>query len=134
LKSAISAISTYLYNAFAVHRIPNGLEDAGVATLRARNLEKFLLQLNASQSQGVPVGPLPSAIVAELCMNDVDTLLLKKGAPHVRFVDDFRVFCKTRGEAIQILHDLTEYLHTTHPRGIKDPDRNGPEVCRERTT
>jgi len=60
------------------------------------------------------VGPLPSAIVAELCMNDVDTLLLKKGAPHVRFVDDFRVFCRTRGEAIQILHDLTEYLHTTH--------------------
>jgi len=47
-------------------------------------------------------------------MNDVDTLLLKKGAPHVRFVDDFRVFCKTREEAIGILHDLTEYLHTTH--------------------
>jgi hypothetical protein len=102
------------YNQIAVHRIPNGLEDAGVPTLRARNFEKFLLRLNASQSQGVPVGPLPSAIVAELCMNDVDTLLLKKGAPHVRFVDDFRVFCRTRGEAIQVLHDLTEYLHTTH--------------------
>ncbi len=102
------------YNQIAVHRIPNGLEDAGVTTERAKNFENFLLRLNASQSQGIPVGPLPSAIVAELCMNDADTLLLKKGAPHVRFVDDFRVFCKTRGEAIQTLHDLTEYLHTTH--------------------
>jgi Reverse transcriptase (RNA-dependent DNA polymerase) len=102
------------YNQIAVHRIPNGLEDAGVSTERAKNFENFLLRLNASQSQGIPVGPLPSAIVAELCMNDVDTLLLKRGAPHVRFVDDFRIFCRTPGEAIQVLHDLTEYLHTAH--------------------
>lgn len=102
------------YNQIAVHRIPNALEDAGVPGVRARNFENFLLRLNASQSQGIPVGPLPSAIVAELCMNDVDTLLVKKGAPHVRFVDDFRIFCKNPAEAIQVLHDLTEYLHTTH--------------------
>lgn len=113
-KYVLIADITDFYNQIAVHRIPNGLEDAGVSTERAKNFENFLLRLNATQSQGIPVGPLPSAIVAELCMNDVDTLLLKKGAPHVRFVDDFRVFCKSRAEAIQILHDLTEYLHTTH--------------------
>ena len=55
------------YNQIAVHRIPNGLEDAGVPTLRARNFEKFLLQLNASQSQGVPVGPLQHHLSSPSC-------------------------------------------------------------------
>lgn len=53
-------------------------------------------------------------IFSEACLSDVDNLLLRKGYVHTRYVDDFRIFCKTRQEAHKALHDLTEYLYTAH--------------------
>jgi len=102
------------YNQIYLHRVGNALESAAVPAQRAKNVEGFLMQLNAGQSRGLPVGPLPSTLLAEACLNDVDTFLLGKGCPHVRYVDDFRIFCRSRREAITIQHDLTDYLHTAH--------------------
>lgn len=101
------------YNQVALHRIGGVLESAAVPAQRAKNLERFLTELNV-HSRGLPVGPLPSTLLAEVCLNDVDTFLLGKGCPHVRYVDDFRIFCRSRREAITILHDLIEYLLTSH--------------------
>jgi len=97
-----------------LHRIENALAYAGVSDNRAKNIERFLLRVNANQSQGLPVGPNASVILAELCMNDVDTFLLQRGVQYVRFVDDFRIFCGDRRDAVEIIHDLTEYLYTAH--------------------
>lgn len=47
-------------------------------------------------------------------MNDVDHYLLGKGWQHTRYVDDFRIFCSSRSEANEALHDLTDYLFTAH--------------------
>jgi hypothetical protein len=102
------------YNQVYLHRVENALELANVPTERAKNIQRFLLLLNAKQSQGLPVGPISSILLAEAALNDVDTFLLRKGAPHVRYVDDFRIFCRSRKEAIAIQHDLTEYLYTAH--------------------
>ncbi len=102
------------YNQVALHRIEGVLESAAVPTQRAKNVERFLMELNGNQSRGLPVGPLASTLLAEACLNDVDMFLLGKGCPHVRYVDDFRIFCRSRREAITIQHDLTEYLLTSH--------------------
>jgi len=105
---------TDFYNQASQHRIENALELAGISTARAKNIERFLSSVAAKQSRGLPVGPAASIILAEACLNDVDSFLMRRGLRHTRYVDDFRIFCSSRGEALQVLHDLTCYLYTSH--------------------
>jgi hypothetical protein len=102
------------YNQIYTHRVQSVLETAGIAEDRAKNLESFLLALSAKQSRGLPVGPYASIVLAEACLDDVDRRLLTRGLTHTRYVDDFRVFCASRQEAFAALHDLCDYLYTSH--------------------
>jgi hypothetical protein len=102
------------YNQISHHRVRNALELAGVPLERAKNVERFLMNLTALQSRGIPVGPSASILLSEACLGDVDTNLLRKGYVHTRYSDDFRVFCTDRGEAYRALHDLSDYLYTAH--------------------
>lgn len=102
------------YSQIYTHRIENGLEQALVTPNKARAVEKILLEWSAQQSRGIPVGPYASILLAEVCLNDVDSFLLRKNYIFTRYVDDFRIFTKTEEEARKALHDLTEYLHTAH--------------------
>src|SRR5207249_11340111 len=90
------------------------LEMAGVPLERADALERLLSNWASLQSRGLPVGPLASVPLAEACLNDVDHYLLGKNWQHTRYVDDFRIFCRSRSEANEALHALTEYLFTAH--------------------
>jgi hypothetical protein len=102
------------YNQLSHHRIQNALELASVSHERSSNLERFLGRITAKQSRGLPVGPFASVPLAEACLNDVDNFLLRQGCKFVRYVDDFRIFCRSRKEAIEVRHALTEYLFTAH--------------------
>jgi len=102
------------YNQVSLHRVESALHTAALLPARVNNIHEFLLALNLKQSRGLPVGPVPSILFAEALLTDVDNFLLRKGATHVRYVDDFRIFCASRAEAIAIQHDLTEYLYTSH--------------------
>ncbi len=105
---------TDFYNQASQHRIENALEMASVSPERAKNTEQFLNLLTAKQSRGVPVGPSASIVLAEACLADVDSFLLRRGVDHTRYVDDFRIFCESHHDAVQILHDLSQYLYTSH--------------------
>lgn len=105
---------TDFYNQVSHHRIENALETAGVSSSRAKALVRFLGNLSARQSRGIPVGPTASILLAEACLNDVDSKLIRSGYIHSRFVDDFRIFCRSYAEAQRALHDLSEYLYTAH--------------------
>jgi hypothetical protein len=102
------------YNQISSHRVRNALEASGVASERAQNIEDFLMNLAGRYSRGIPVGPSGSILLAEACLADVDSFLLRKGYEHTRYVDDFRVFCRDYSEANHALHDLSEYLYTSH--------------------
>jgi hypothetical protein len=108
------------YNQLSLHRVEGALETAGAPQDRARNVERFLLKLTAKQSRGLPVGPAASVLLAEASLIDVDDVLLRQGITFTRFVDDFRIFCRSRKEAIRVHHDLAEYLYTSH-RLILEP-------------
>jgi hypothetical protein len=105
------------YNQVSHHRVENALELASVT--RAKTIEKFLTALTAGQSRGLPVGSSASILLAEVCLNDVDVFLLRKGYKHVRYVDDFRIFCKSYYQAVNALHDLSEYLYTAHRLSVQ---------------
>jgi hypothetical protein len=51
-------------------------------------------------------------LLAEALLTDVDNFLLRLGVPFTRFVDDCRIFCRTKREAVKVHHDLVEYLYT----------------------
>jgi hypothetical protein len=102
------------YNQINHHRVRNALEVGGVSSERAKNIENFLMNLTALQSRGIPVGPSASILISEACLSDVDMFLLRKGYIHTRYSDDFRIFCASRSEAFRALHDLSDYLYTSH--------------------
>jgi Reverse transcriptase (RNA-dependent DNA polymerase) len=102
------------YNQVSLHRVESALYTANLARPRVNTIHEFLLALNLKQSRGLPVGPLPSILLAEALLTDVDNFLLRRGASYVRYVDDFRIFCRSRVNAITLQHDLTEYLYTSH--------------------
>jgi hypothetical protein len=101
------------YNQIYHHRLENALASANVIKERRESIISFISQITATQSRGIPVGPFASIILAETCLNDVDVFLLRKGYSHVRYVDDFRIFCRTNREAMKALHDLSDYLNTS---------------------
>ncbi len=58
----------------------------------------------------LPQGHSPADILAKLYLHSVDVRLRDLGYQHKRFVDDFRIFCRTRDEAVRGLMELTRLL------------------------
>lgn len=96
------------------HRLENSLSAARVSKPRVKSIMGFLGALSAGNSRGIPIGPQASALLAEICLDDVDRMLVNEGYRHVRYVDDIRIFCRTAREAYEALHKLVEYLHVSH--------------------
>ncbi|CAK1716468.1 RNA-directed DNA polymerase [Vibrio crassostreae] len=80
----------------------------------ASYLHDFLSDMNNNTSQGVPVGPAPSIIMAEAILSDIDLFLKNKGVEHTRYVDDFRIFSDSKKELLNTLESLTIYLFDNH--------------------
>jgi len=110
----VTDITDY-YNQIYIHRLQNIIEIAD-ASMHAysRDIEKLLLHLNGSVSQGVPVGPAASIIMGEAVLIDVDNYIKKSGFEHTRYVDDFRIFGTSTEELRQFLATLTEYMYHNH--------------------
>lgn len=106
---------TDFYNQIYLHRLNNGIEAADPALKpTADDIETFLSILNEKSSQGVPVGPAASIVMAEAVLIDVDVFLRDQGVSHTRYVDDFRIFSSSPRQLQQVLERLTLYLYENH--------------------
>ena len=110
----VTDISDY-YNQIYMHRIRNAIEvvDKDYGEI-AGDIEYFLMQINSGTSQGIPVGPAASVVLAEAIMIDVDRFLSDLGVKHARYVDDFRIFSDSMKELVDVLEKLTRYLYHNH--------------------
>jgi len=106
------------YNQIYLHRVRNALEDIGAESDLAREIEGFLMRLNHKASQGLPIGPAASIILAEAALIDVDQFIYQHGLEHVRYVDDFRIFADSEGKLKTVLEELVVYLHQQHRLGL----------------
>jgi hypothetical protein len=114
-KFVISADISDFYNQISHHRIQNSLASAGVSENRSRVTEAILSGINAAHhSRGIPVGPSASILLAECALADVDNFLIRRQFKYTRYVDDLRIFCESKEQAVKALHDLSEYLFTAH--------------------
>ena len=100
------------YNQIYLHRVSNILEESG--STNNGDFERFLLGLNNNVSKGIPVGPVPSIIVSEAILSDIDNKIIRHTENFTRYVDDINIFFPNKIEAQKLLHDLTIYLHSNH--------------------
>jgi hypothetical protein len=73
-------------------------------------LMKCLNKWSRVQGRGIPQGFSASDILGKLYLNAVDRALFDHGVTHIRWVDDFRLFCKNDAEAREQLAFLIELL------------------------
>lgn len=112
--AAITDISDF-YNQIYLHRLQNAIEAADAAHKSlASDIEDFLLALNNKASQGVPVGPAASILMAEAVMIDVDSFISQCGVSHTRYVDDIRMFSNSEAKLAEAIERLTLYLYENH--------------------
>lgn len=108
----LSADISDFYNKIYLHRLQNAIQTAtdeppGIS----KRIEYFLTALNTRASQGIPVGPAASIIMAEATLIDADQFIYGRGFEHVRYVDDFRIFGNSLQELESLLQDFCVYLH-----------------------
>ncbi|WP_047152492.1 RNA-directed DNA polymerase [Aneurinibacillus tyrosinisolvens] len=96
------------------HPLEQALASATTKVSHVKSIRRCLGQLNGSVSYGIPVGQSGARLLAELVLDDVDRGLYAEGIKHCRFVDDFRIFCKSEREALQALTILANLLFENH--------------------
>src|SRR5581483_10154243 len=72
------------------------LEALGCSPGHVRPLTEVLEAIERSGVRGLPIGPDPSAVLANAVLAAADEALVDAGASHVRWVDDFFVFTRDR--------------------------------------
>ncbi|MBK3748483.1 RNA-directed DNA polymerase [Stutzerimonas balearica] len=102
------------YNQIYLHRIANSIEAVSTFPKIGSTIENFLMRLNNKASQGIPVGPAASVVLAEAILIDIDQFIANNHVEHVRYVDDIRIFSDSQEELEEILERLVIYLHDQH--------------------
>jgi len=92
------------------HVLENSLNKATKKKEHVKSLKKLLANLYQNVSYGIPVGSDASFLLAETMLNSIDRRLIDENTTFCRFVDDFRIFCKTKFEAYEKLNLLAEIL------------------------
>lgn len=103
------------YQRIYLHRLENALS---LAVKPLPTHVKSIIQLikgwNQNVSYGIPVGSNPSRLLADLVIDDIDRTLLSEGIIFARFVDDYRIFCRSKQEAYQCMARLATILFETN--------------------
>lgn len=106
---------TDFYNQIYLHRLCNAISYADHTLEKvADDVEYFLSTLNGKTSQGIPVGPAASVLMAEAILLDIDEYLIDQNIKHTRYVDDYRIFSNTKEKLTSVLESLTLYLYKSH--------------------
>jgi hypothetical protein len=106
---AIADITDF-YNQIYHHVLENELAAAKVPPPICQTLMNLLKVLTHRGSRGIPVGPHATRFLAECSLNPVDRLLVLKGRPFCRYMDDFHFFCKSKEDAEYAIYDLAAIL------------------------
>ena len=105
------------------------LRRVGASRDQVAQLAWLLEELRAAGVPGLPVGPSPSAVLANAVLSGADRSLATAGFEHLRWVDDFIVFATHSGEgerALAVLRfalaDVGLELAETKTRLLTDRD------------
>ncbi|MEZ4939553.1 MAG: RNA-directed DNA polymerase [Saprospiraceae bacterium] len=86
------------------------LRSMGVDTSIIRKLQSCLDKWATINGRGLPQSYMTSHLLARIYMNVIDQQLQIEGYDHVRYNDDFRIFCDSETEAQKAVKFLAEKL------------------------
>jgi hypothetical protein len=99
---------------------------AGLLGPEAAHAVVFLHRLHEQGVRGLPVGPEPSAVLANAVLSEMDGAIRRAGARHLRWVDDL-VLWGSRADLARAMCDLADVadrmglgLHATKTRLLAD--------------
>ena len=98
------------YDNIAIELLASDLRAAGADTDIVGLLVRCLSRWAVVNGRGVPQGFSASDLLAKLYLNVVDRAFADLGYDHIRYVDDFRIFCSSRGEARRAVLDLARLI------------------------
>ena len=96
------------------HPVENAMRAATNPTHHARAIAKLINAWNMGVSYGIPVGPSPIRLIAELAISDIDAGLLAEGVEFCRYSDDYRIFVSSERSAREALALLANALFQSH--------------------
>ena len=97
-----------------LHRVEGALSKTTKKTNHVLSISYLLKQWNQSQSYGIPVGPAPSRLIAEIAVDDVDKILRSEHITFVRYMDDYRLFAESPVQGYKQLTVLANALFANH--------------------
>lgn len=98
------------YEDVDLNTLRSDLNGLGVDAAVLAQLMECLHRWARVQRRGLPQGYSPSDLLAKLYLRAVDLTLMAEGFNHRRWVDDFRIFCRSEVEARRALVVLAEAL------------------------
>jgi hypothetical protein len=101
---------TGFYENIDHQRLASDLKALGVPAVLLTGLMKYIGRWIGPRGKGIPQGYSASDILAKLYMDPVDRGMKNAGFHHLRYVDDIRVFCRTKLEAKHALLKLNELV------------------------
>jgi hypothetical protein len=102
---------TGFYENIDLQRLDSALREIGVPKEVVSLIQKCLRAWAFPRNDGIPQGYSASDILAKLYLDSVDRKLTTAGLSHVRYVDDIRLFCRTRREAKRSIQLLSSLLY-----------------------
>jgi hypothetical protein len=106
----IFADITGYYENIDISTLISDVRSCGVPKPVELQLSACLNRWSQCPSRGIPQGHAPSDILGKLYLDAVDIALSERGYSHIRYVDDFRIFCQSAQEANQALLELSGLL------------------------
>lgn len=111
------------FDSISAEQVGETLRGLGVAA--AGEVERLLLALEAQGVRGLPVGPDPSAVLANAVLAPIDRALERAGVSHLRWVDDVVMAAADPEAAIDLVRSALEgiglRLNEHKTRVIADP-------------
>jgi hypothetical protein len=118
--------------AWALHGQEAARADEKTMLLSGNQIDRLVRNTQDRQSMGIPVGPDSSLILAEIIGCSIDQTLQGAGyARGIRYVDDFHLYFRSRGEceeAIASLHGASR-LYELDINDSKTMIEDLPDVC-----
>lgn len=104
------------FHSIYTHAIPWALvgfvkakRDRG-AKLWFNKLDACQRSVKRNETQGIPIGPAVSSIMAEVILGKIDAKLVEKGFEFRRYIDDYTCYCSTYDKAQAFIHCLNQEL------------------------
>jgi RNA-directed DNA polymerase len=117
-----------------IGKVKEQVTDSKLIKLLEQMLEQGIMESHKewTPTQGTPQGGVVSPLLANIYLNELDHLLIQRGANPTRYADDLVVLCDSKEQATETLESITQWMKDhglmLHPSKTKIVDMNQPKA------